>query len=267
MKAAMVAICLLSLAIAYMGYTYWQSRADLARVHAIKDDNQKKDREIKKLAEKLIDLETKNNKVQQQQQEIKHLMGLPVRTDRQTTSSRGGMGGVARNIRSLDANALLSEADRASELVELQEGQTEKLLDQVESNQKYYRGLPNYWPTIGRITSVFGMRRSPFGRNQEFHDGIDIAADRGTPVLAAGDGVVVYASWKNGYGRLVQIDHKNGLKTWYGHNSSILVTKGQRVKKGQKIALVGSSGRSTGPHVHFIIEKKGQPINPSTYLP
>jgi murein DD-endopeptidase MepM/ murein hydrolase activator NlpD len=121
--------------------------------------------------------------------------------------------------------------------------------------------LPAGWPLKqGRVSSKFGWRR---GR---MHKGIDIAAKKGTPIFTVEDGVVVRSKYVRGYGRLVEIKHSDMYSTRYGHNSKNLVKAGQKVKKGQMIALVGSTGRSTGPHLHFEIRQNGVAINPIKYL-
>lgn len=115
-----------------------------------------------------------------------------------------------------------------------------------------------------RVTSNFGYRR--MGGRGEYHPGIDLAAPTGTPIYATGTGVVVYAGWKNGYGNFVEIDHGNGFTTRYGHASRILVSVGDQVTKNQEIAKVGSTGRSTGPHLHYEVLRNGQRQDPATYL-
>ena len=122
------------------------------------------------------------------------------------------------------------------------------------------------WPTTGRISSRFGGRRSPGGIGSTNHKGIDIAVPRGTPIYAADGGTVTYAGWMGGYGYLVQIDHGNGYVTRYGHNSSLTVSVGQKVYKGQQIARAGSTGNSTGNHCHFEIRYNGVAKNPLNYL-
>ena len=123
------------------------------------------------------------------------------------------------------------------------------------------------WPSLTHlITSPFGNRKSPGGIGTTNHSGIDIGAAFGTPVLASKGGTVTRAGWAGGYGNLVQIDHGNGWSTLYGHNSAILVSAGQRVRQGQTIALVGSTGRSTGPHIHFGMQHNGSFVNPLSYL-
>ena len=118
------------------------------------------------------------------------------------------------------------------------------------------------WPTKGTLTSGFG------NRNGRRHEGIDIAAPKGTPIKAAAAGKVVFSGWgPTGYGKMVILEHKNNLTTVYAHNSKILVKKGARVKQGQRISLMGSTGRSTGPHLHFEVRNDTEPKNPIKYLP
>ncbi len=125
------------------------------------------------------------------------------------------------------------------------------------------RGLAAFiWPLRGPLTSRFGFRIHPlFGRRQ-FHTGVDIAAPRGAPVRAAFDGTVLFAGWYGGYGKLVIIDHGQGLSTLYGHLSDILVTPGQHVTRTQVVGLVGSTGYTTGPHLHYEVRQNGRPIDP-----
>jgi murein DD-endopeptidase MepM/ murein hydrolase activator NlpD len=119
---------------------------------------------------------------------------------------------------------------------------------------------------VGTITSSFGEREDPFNGEGAFHSGIDIATSYGDAVRAAADGVVLKASFGNGYGREVMIDHGNGIQTVYGHLSGFAVTEGEQVKRGQVIGYVGSSGRSTGPHLHYEVRIRDTPVNPHKYL-
>lgn len=124
------------------------------------------------------------------------------------------------------------------------------------------------WPIRGQITSPFGWRRSPFGRRRRrvFHAGIDIRSPRGTPIKASASGIVTSSGWLGGYGKAVVISHSGGYSTLYGHCSRLLVRSGSRVSQGQTIALVGSTGRSTGNHLHFEVRVNGSPQNPRRYL-
>jgi murein DD-endopeptidase MepM/ murein hydrolase activator NlpD len=117
-------------------------------------------------------------------------------------------------------------------------------------------------PANGPITSYFGYRYHPILHFTRFHAGVDIGASSGSPIVAAGDGQVVSAGWSGGYGREVEIAHGGGIVSLYGHMSEIVAQQGSFVRRGQLIGYVGSSGLSTGPHVHFEVRQGGQPVNP-----
>lgn len=127
---------------------------------------------------------------------------------------------------------------------------------------------PSIWPVMGRISSSFGERVDPFGGEGEgeFHRGVDIAAPYGTPVHAAGDGIVVSAGWGNGYGREVVLNHGHGITTLYAHMSSIAVVTGESVSRGQVVGYVGRSGHATGPHLHYEVRISGTAVNPYRYM-
>ncbi|MBC8015093.1 MAG: peptidoglycan DD-metalloendopeptidase family protein [Sporomusaceae bacterium] len=123
------------------------------------------------------------------------------------------------------------------------------------------------WPTdVTLITSPYGWRTHPVFGTQRFHSGIDIGSDYGDTVSAADGGVVIFSDWMGGYGKAVIIEHGNSISTLYAHNSELLVSEGQRVRKGEPISRVGSTGYSTGPHLHFEIRQNGSPVNPMGYL-
>lgn len=127
---------------------------------------------------------------------------------------------------------------------------------------------PSIWPVSGRLESGLGGRRNPFGgRGYEYHEGQDIDAAYGTSVMVTAGGKVTIAGWQRGYGNVVYIDHGSGLSTRYGHLSKIDVSVGQAVTRGQTIGLVGSTGRSTGPHLHYEVRINNQPVDPRQYLP
>lgn len=123
--------------------------------------------------------------------------------------------------------------------------------------------IPSFTPCEGQITSPFGSRTNPFTKKStQMHNGIDVANSMGTPIYAAASGVVEVARYLNGYGYAIYIDHGNGIQTRYAHNSKLLVKEGQEVKKGDEIAKMGSTGNSTGSHLHFEILEKGNQVNP-----
>jgi murein DD-endopeptidase MepM/ murein hydrolase activator NlpD len=121
-------------------------------------------------------------------------------------------------------------------------------------------------PIPGRLTSNFGWRIHPIYHTRRFHAGVDFGAPLGTAIGAADSGMVIYAGWYGGYGNAVILDHGSGLTTVYGHTSRLYVRVGQLVQKGQTIAAVGSTGLSTGPHLHFEVRRRGQVVNPLGYL-
>ncbi|MEC8957123.1 MAG: M23 family metallopeptidase, partial [Nitrospinota bacterium] len=140
-------------------------------------------------------------------------------------------------------------------------------LDNFFKNQKsLLSSTPSIWPARGWVTSGFGFRKSPFTGLREKHEGWDIAARAGSKVRATADGEVVVEGREYGYGNMVEVDHGYGVMTRYGHNSKHLVKVGDRVKRGQVIALVGNTGRSTGPHVHYEVLLHGVPVSPKNYI-
>ena len=140
-------------------------------------------------------------------------------------------------------------------------------LDEFFKNQKsLLLATPSIWPTRGWVTSNFGYRKSPFTGLREKHEGWDIGARSGSAIRSTADGLVSVAGREYGYGKLIEIDHGYGVVTRYGHNSKNLVKVGSRVKRGQIIALVGNTGRSTGPHLHYEVLLNGVPTNPKNYI-
>jgi murein DD-endopeptidase MepM/ murein hydrolase activator NlpD len=128
--------------------------------------------------------------------------------------------------------------------------------------------LPSMWAHLGKINNEYGFRRNPFGgRTYEFHAGMDIDGERGDMVVAPANGVIVKAGWTGGYGNMIEVDHQNGLTTRYGHLSKIEVAVGDTIGRGQLLGLLGSTGRSTGPHLHYELRLNDKPINPRRFLP
>ncbi|MBP2634450.1 MAG: envC 2 [Firmicutes bacterium] len=146
------------------------------------------------------------------------------------------------------------------------EAGTTQNVDKITKNAANLAATPSIWPTSGEVSSRFGWRNSPWGGGQELHPGIDIANSMGTPIFATADGEVVLSGWSGGYGNIVQINHGKGIETIYGHNSRVIVSAGQAVKKGQVIAYLGSTGRSTGPHLHYEIRVNGTAVDPIRFL-
>jgi len=151
--------------------------------------------------------------------------------------------------------------------LELQVLLLEDLLYYRERMGPHLLNFPTLWPITAQISSPFGWRRNPMGgRGGEFHSGIDLRAPRNTPIRAAGGGTVTSVGWQGGYGLTVVINHGGGLSTLYAHNSVNLVSVGQRVERGDIIARVGTTGRTTGPHVHFEVHENGVAVDPRPFM-
>lgn len=148
----------------------------------------------------------------------------------------------------------------------LEEAYQQDLFHAVSAQQERLARIPVIWPTRGRLTSGFGWRGSPLTGKQRFHKGIDITTPTGTPIKATAQGRVVLAGWFSTYGQCVEIDHGDGIHTRYGHMSKVLVEEGQVVYRGDIIGLVGSTGRSVAPHVHYEVLLSGGPTNPLNYI-
>ncbi|MGB9877463.1 MAG: murein hydrolase activator EnvC family protein [bacterium] len=164
------------------------------------------------------------------------------------------------------------EYERALEELERNSKEIEQMLLALEKTPEGQKRLAKPWkggfiyPLRGKLTSRFGMRTHPIYHITKMHTGIDLSAPSGTPIKAAAGGEVVYAGWWGGYGNVVIIDHGGGISTLYAHCSAIYVRKGQKVSQGEVIAAVGSTGLSTGPHLHFEVRKNGKPVDPLGYL-
>jgi murein DD-endopeptidase MepM/ murein hydrolase activator NlpD len=168
---------------------------------------------------------------------------------------------LRRDYEELDQHFTLLNRDSLYVETELQD-----LYELLGDQKAFLSALPTRKPAEGYYTSGFGIRKSPIGGKVKMHEGIDIANRLGTSIRVPADGVVVFAAVKAGYGQTVVIDHGYGLETWYGHAKRLLVTKGQHVRRGEVIAQMGNSGRSTGPHVHYEVRVNGFPVNPISYV-
>lgn len=237
---------------------------ELSRILAsLEEDNKNKTSELSRiksenkiLQSKTIEVDEKLNEIEELQKEVERITGAK-------PPSRGGSQG-----RTVDIHRLQPEESMefVSEVLDDTKLELENYLESVKDRLDYLDCLPNLSPTYGRLTSRFGGRRDPINRRYSYHSGIDLANSSGTSIRAAGRGKVIFAGYKRGLGNTVIIDHGYGYKSLYGHNSRLLVKVGDRVSKGQTISRMGSSGRSTGSHLHFEIHKNNVPINPYTVL-
>jgi murein DD-endopeptidase MepM/ murein hydrolase activator NlpD len=178
----------------------------------------------------------------------------------------GGSGGEVE-VQSVPLADFLSMLDNLDNEMVDREQKLSVLESLLLSRSLRERVMPSGKPVAeGWLSSKYGKRNDPFTGKQDFHEGLDFAGKKGSEVVTVGDGVVTWAGERSGYGNLIEINHGNGYATRYGHNQRHLVKAGDKVEKGQQIALMGSTGRSTGPHVHFEVLQNGKTVNPSKYI-
>jgi murein DD-endopeptidase MepM/ murein hydrolase activator NlpD len=167
-------------------------------------------------------------------------------------------------------NSLIREIHKQANQIDLsaqhQKTDFEELLNILNKKRNLLASTPSIRPVKGWITSEFGYRPSPFTGKKEFHSGLDIANKKGKKIVATANGVVAYAAEKMLIGKMVMIDHGHGTITKFGHLDKILVKKGENVKRGDVIGLMGNTGRTTGPHVHYEVRINGTPVNPERYI-
>ncbi|MEN8210670.1 MAG: peptidoglycan DD-metalloendopeptidase family protein [Thermodesulfobacteriota bacterium] len=197
---------------------------------------------------------------------------------KQTSGSSGlfGIGAISQSELDLDMpleeehNTLIREMhEQVSQMEHVTKTQVldfTNLIKELEQKRNLFASTPSIRPVKGWISSRFGYRKSPFTGRKEFHSGLDIATKSGTKLVATANGRISYAARKGYIGNLVIIDHGFGMVTKYGHLKKILVKRGQKVKRGDVIGLIGNTGRSTGPHVHYEVRVNGTPVNPLKYI-
>lgn len=194
-----------------------------------------------------------------------------------TASSQINFGGVGGGIDTDELSSIIQETeetmlqkiDHLAKLKEAalnQEELSQRLMEFFQDQKTLLASTPSIWPVKGWVTSGFGMRKSPFTGRKTMHAGIDIATRTGTPIAAPADGVVSFSGRKGSFGKVLVIDHGYGYNTFYGHCSSLKKKVGERVKRGDVIAYVGNTGRSTGPHLHYEVRVNGVPTNPTKYI-
>ncbi len=214
------------------------------------------------------------------EEKLRAIAGLKPRQPKTDEVGTGGQGGPEF------AEAILYENDEHPEvqlLTQVRDMSPEELLqaiadtresfaeilDAFEREQRRLSSIPSINPVYSPdawISSGFGYREDPFNGKRKFHDGTDIVAPRRTPIIAPADGLVTFSGWREGLGRCIEIRHGYGYRTTYGHNEKLNVKKGDNVKRGDVISYLGSSGRSTGPHLHYEIRMNGKLVNPYQYL-
>lgn len=240
------------------------AEADLVQMQVM---NQQQKEEITALESYAKDVEVEVSALAELQREVLDLVEL----DSDMTASLESLKApVSRSNSPIDmrSHSLINKGrqqggeDLLTPLIEQQKTRMTTLIPELEDQIEYLDAKPNILPTEGRISSPFGERKDPFTKRITHHNGIDIANNFNTPIYAAGSGVVIFSGYQGNYGRVVIISHGYGYKSIYAHNRENLVSEGDRVEKQDMIAKMGSTGRSTGPHVHFEVLENGTPINP-----
>lgn len=262
-------------ALLFLGFNiagFWYYRSINSSLLAHQDDFEQYQREKTEFAQKVALLEETVSQTEKYAAQLGDMVGAVTPPLGKLPLAKGigpvpqGQFSIQEHTASLDLNNMDPKVEGLQKRAKVLQSKIQELYKSQKEHLNFVASTPSLWPVKGWVTSEFGMRRSPFGYAADFHDGMDIAAQWGTPVAASADGIVTYANYKGGLGKTVIIDHGFGVKTVYGHNSNLLVQEGQRVKKGIPIALVGSTGHSTGPHCHFEVRQDGVAVDPMRFL-
>ena len=260
--AAMAAVAALLLLTA-AGVHTWQLRSAEANVRALQSVTAEQQHRLKSIDEQADALSNQLKAVQRENAEIRRLIGADKGKPHAFVGTPHAPGDVEGRLRTL-ARAAEATRDDAAHLqrVAMRVLNLRRLAS--IARERLIASIPSLNPVGGAIASTFGYRSSPW---PEFHKGLDLEANYGTTVRAAAAGTVASAGWDpGGFGIKVDIDHGNGYHTWYAHLSRVNVTAGQRVTKGMPIAAVGSTGESTGPHLHYQVMHDGTPVDPAPFL-
>ncbi len=223
----------------------------------LKSENRSLRQKIEYLGREISFLRTRMDSIFEMNNQLRLAMGLPEVPE---DIKYMGMGGY------IDRDTVRNEIDAIRNLVNMEYRDLQNLKKMVQEKQEELKYTPSILPSYGYMTSGFGYRRDPFTGRVKFHEGLDISAPTGTPVYAPADGIVTFVGIRNGYGLTVEIKHGDRYITRYAHLSESLVRVGQKVQRGDMIARVGNSGRSTGPHLHYEVLKDGVPVNPRKFI-
>lgn len=284
---------LLSLSVVFLiiiGMDYVHVLRGMAENKALKGENFKLRREIQLIRNKVDAMESTIERVRNYAKKLQLLTGQADRDDGTPPWEASPKNDVPRSpaakhprssrliepVEPLEPGASLPSIRDNLSLSDRMEGlrdmslKTEYRLTKLQiymlAQSALIAATPSLLPINGSLSSTFGYRRHPYDGSYRLHAGVDIAADPGTPVRAPALGLVIYSGFRAGYGKVVVIDHGYGIRTLFAHNAKLFVTTNQKVKRGEKISEVGSTGKSTGPHLHYEIRKNGVPVNPVTFF-
>ncbi len=245
-----------------LGFDYYRINLDRGEFGRLKVENRTQQQELRRLTASLEGLRQELMVLAQNDAKVRVLAKL----SKPKTDSLTGVGGPPEEDPATEFSALQRQVDEIMQAIDLRRASQEEIHGILNDERSLLGAKPKGWPTKGWMTSGFGMRKSPFTGRPKRHEGLDIAARTGTPVYTTADGIVSRSETAPGYGKLVVVDHGYGFKTFYAHNSKLHVKVGQRVKRGDKIASVGSTGSSIGSHVHYEVRRNNVPLNPKKYL-
>lgn len=260
--------------LSFAGYIYFNNQADKQYLQELKEANTLQQQQLSELDKKANELKQNMDELSNLENELKQLSGIELPNNSQETVNpdASGQGGpypdkpTIETVRSTLTTVENNMNGKLNNMEELKKSlQTAIMMkrQQVAIANQTISITPSIWPAKGVVSSPYGLRWG----GSDFHPGIDIANDMGTPIRATADGIISVAGWNSGgYGNMVDIDHGNGVMTRYAHASYVVVSAGQQVKRGQIIAYMGSTGFSTGPHVHYEVRVGSQAVDPSGYL-
>lgn len=269
----------------YAVYSTFQNQNERADVEQLKEVNRIQQEQLLQLSKRANGLQDELDQLTQMETELRHMSGVAPAEGTADGAANGGDGSANPAQQGQGGPALRPDIENIGQTLDALEKSIAarkasllQLKEELDAQQKELGALgpiggltvngianttPAIWPAHGSVSSPFGLRWG----GSDFHPGMDIANDMGTPIVATADGTVTYAGWNSGgYGNMVDIDHGNGIMTRYGHAMQVVVTSGQQVKRGQLIAYMGSTGFSTGPHVHYEVRINGSPVNPIGYF-
>lgn len=263
LKGFLAATVVVALGLAGLITDYVITNLDRNELQRLQVENLAQREELHRLVVKLEDLRQEIVVVAQNDAKVRVMAKLSAPKG----DSIAGIGGPAREDDvNREFNEIQQRIDEVRRQIDLRRESQEEIQGILNDQRSLLAAKPSGWPVKGWLTSNFGYRRDPFNGKRKIHEGLDIAARTGTPVIATADGIVSSVKTEPGYGKMVTIDHGYGYRTLYGHNSKYNVKVGQRVRRGDRIASVGNTGRSTGSHVHYEIRLNGVPVNPHKYL-
>lgn len=244
---------------------YFRTNVDRSELKRLRVQNQLQQNELREFANRLEDVRKEMVILAQNDAKMRALAQIS-QPGGTPENLQVGIGGPPENAPESDMSNLQQQIDQIRASIDLRRESQEEVRGFLTEQSSLLSSKPSGWPARGWLTSNFGIRKSPFSNERTMHEGIDIAARVGTPVYATAAGIVSQSQVENGYGKLIVIDHGYGYKTFYGHNSKLMVKVGQRVKRGDLIASSGNTGTSTGPHVHYEVRLNGVPLNPRKFI-